>query len=394
MTSGDQPYSGVRIIDLTWWLGSYVGRLFADLGAEVVRVEPPSGLPDRREGGSGNDFDAGFVFLNTSKKSVVIDLGDAQGRSVFDRLASSAQIILVERDGPCFDEIARLKAVNPGAVITAVSPFGMSGPLSDAPASDLVLQAAGGIAWMSGRIDRAPLSLPFGQSTMVGSIYAATATAIALADAEENGSGHVIDVSVQECIAHSLQNAIQVWDLERRISIRGGVGTRDATEDIFPCKDGYVFLAAPLALGTSFKSLVDWMKETGHPSGEILSQARWSDREWRLTGEAREAFREAFAAATAGYTKQELADIAIARRIVMAPVSRISDLFDDPQLAYAHFFTSQSYGSAGPFPFPGPPYRFSSPVWRISRPPALGEETTQILDALTSNRIETERSEQ
>lgn len=393
MTSSDQPYSGVRIIDLTWWLGSYAGRLFADLGAEVLRVEPPAGLPDRRRGGPGNDFDARFAFMNTSKKSVVVDLDDAQGREVFDRLAATAQIVLVERDGPYFDAVAHLRAVNPAAVITAISPFGMSGPLSDAPASDLVLQAAGGIAWMSGRTDRAPLSLPFGQATMIGSIYAATATAIALVDAEETGTGHVIDVSVQECIAHSLQNAIQVWDLEQRVSMRGGEGTRDATEDIFACKDGYVFLAAPLALGTSFRSLVAWVKEIGHPSGEILSEERWSDREWRLTREAREAFRGAFLAVSAGYTKQELAEIAIARRIVMSPVSRISDLFDDPQLAYTHFFISQGLGSAGTFPFPGPPYRFSRPVWRISAPPGLGEETGLILGSLAPNRNEAEQSE-
>lgn len=381
MTSDDQPYSGVRIIDLTWWLGPYAGRLFADLGAEVIRVEPPQGLPDRRQGGPGNDFDARFVFFNTSKKSVVIDFDVPEGRKAFDRLVSTAQIILLERDGPLYDAIAELRAVNPRAVITAISPYGMTGPLADAPASDLVLQSAGGIAWMSGRIEAAPLSLPFGQATMIGSIYAATVTAIALFDAEENGTGHLIDVSVQEAIAHSLQNAIQVWDLEQRVSIRGGEGTRDATEDIFACGDGYVFLAAPLSLGTSWKSLVNWMNEVKHPSGAVLSAERWSDREWRLTRAAREEFREAFTAFTKGYTKQELAEEAIARRIVMSPVCRIPDLFDDRQLAYRAFFTSQSFGSGSAFPFPGAPYRLSRPVWRVSPPPELGQHNGEILNS-------------
>lgn len=373
MITDDQPYSGVRIVDMTWWLGPYAGRLFADLGAEVIRVEPPTGLPDRRPGGPGNDFDAAFAFFNTSKKSIVLDFDTQEGRRSFDRLAASAHIILLERDGPFYDRIGDLRAANPGAVITAISPYGMTGPLAEAPASDLVLQAAGGIAWMSGRIDDAPLSLPFGQATMIGSIYAAAVTAIALVDAEENGTGHLIDVSVQEAIAHSLQNAIQVWDLERRISIRGGEGTRDATEDIFPCSDGYVFLAAPPALGTSFKSLVGWMNEIGHPCGEALSAERWSDREWRLTREAREAFREIFTAFTADYSKAELAEEAIARRIVMSPVNRIPDLFDDPQLAHRAFFARQRFGGTEEFAFPGAPYRLSRPVWRIAPPPALGE---------------------
>src|SRR5690606_26016538 len=109
-----------------------------------------------------------------------------------------------ERGGPMYDHIGHLRAVAPKAVVTAISPYGITGPLADAPASDLVLQAAGGIAWLSGRIEEAPLSLPFQQATMVASIYAATVTAIALVDAEARETGHLIDVSVQECIAHSL----------------------------------------------------------------------------------------------------------------------------------------------------------------------------------------------
>jgi len=242
-----QPYEGVLILDLTHRLGSYAGRLFADLGAEVIRVEPPGGLPDRHKLSDADDaFEARFFFLNASKKSVVIDFDDPGDRRRLDGLVRRAAIVLVERDGPLFHDAAALCRLSPALVVTAISPFGMTGPLAEAPASDLVVQAAGGIAWMSGRIEDAPLSLPFEQATMVASIYAATVTAIALVDAERTGQGHVIDVSAQECIAHSLQNAIQVWDLERRVSIRGGEGTRDASEDVFPCKDGFVFLAAPL----------------------------------------------------------------------------------------------------------------------------------------------------
>jgi len=364
-----RPYDGVRVIDLAHRFGAYAGRLFADLGAEVIRIEPPGGLPDRR----GEGADARFAFLNASKKSVVLDLADAGDRGHFERLARVADIVFVERDGPLYDEIAWLRQLNVAAVVTAISPFGMTGPLADAPASDLVLQAAGGIAWMSGRIEDPPLALPFDQATMLGSTYAATVTAMALVDAEENGSGHLIDVSVQECIAHSLQNAIQVWDLEQRISIRGGEGTRDASENIFPCRDGFVFLAAPLALGSSWKSLVAFMRETGHPSGDALSHERWSSREWRLTSEARHAFREAFTAFTSGLTKEALTREAIARRIVLGPVNRISDIFGDAQLAHRNFFTSQRQPDGREIPFPGPPYKLTPPVWRTLPAPAPGE---------------------
>jgi benzylsuccinate CoA-transferase BbsE subunit len=371
--AGERPYAGVRILDMTHTLGSYAGRLFADLGAEVIRVEPPGGLPDRRRMTSGTLSEARFAFLNASKKSVEVDLDSAGGREQFARLAREARIVFLERGGPLYGRIGDVRASAPSAVITVVSPYGMTGPLADAPASDLTLQAAGGIAWMSGRIEDAPLSLPFDQATMVASIYAATVSAIALVDAEATGKGHLIDVSAQECIAHSLQNAIQVWDLEQRISVRGGEGTRDATEDIFPCRDGYIFLAAPPALGGSFRALIGYMRDLGHPSAERISDDRWQNRDWRLTREARDAFRAILTDFTIGLDRETLTREAIARRIVLGPVSRVSEIFQDEQLAHRSFFTTMRVGGRD-IAFPGAPYRMTPPFWSAAPAPALGEQ--------------------
>ena len=368
-----QPYAGVRILDLTRRFGLYAGRLFADLGADVILVEPPGGLADRA-GFTGGGTDGRFAFLNASKKSVVIDASSQGGRAAIETIAARSDIVFVERDGPYFEETALLRRVNPRAVVTAISPFGSTGPMANAPATDLVLQAAGGIAWMSGRIEDAPLSLPSDQATMVGSIYAATVASIAFADAERTGNGHLIDVAVQECIAHSLQNAVQVWDLERRVSIRGGEGTRDATEDIFPCRDGYVFLASPLALGGSWKALVGWIKETGHPTGEALSAEKWSSREWRLTGEARAEFRKLFTAFIADRDKDAITAEAIARRIVMGPVNKVTETFADPQLAHRGFYRGMQLSDGRSVTFPGPPYKLTPQVWRTSAAPQLGAD--------------------
>ena len=362
-----RPYTGVRILDMTHRYGRYAGRLFADLGAEVIRVEPPGGLPDRQRTGPGAA--ERFAFVNASKRSIVLDLESAEGLAAFEALARTAAIIMVERDGPMFGALGTLKAMNPAAVLTAVSPYGLGGPLGDAPASDLTLQAAGGMAWMSGRPGEPPLRLPGGQAEMMASIYAATVSAIALVDAEASGRGHVIDVSVQEAIAHSLQNAVQVWDLERRIFSRGGEGTRDATEDIFPCSDGYVFLASPLSLGGSWRALVALMTERGHPAAEALAEERWSDRAWRTTAAAREEFRAAFTSFTAPYSKDELTREAIARRIVLGPIARIGELMNDEQLIYRDFFASVPRPDGTDAPFPGPPYRFSEEHWRVAPAP-------------------------
>jgi benzylsuccinate CoA-transferase BbsE subunit len=372
MTDGFRPYSGVRVLDMTHDLARYATRLFADLGAEVIRVEPPGGLPDRtRDTAAVPGGAEAFAFHNASKKSVVLDLSTNAGRAALADLAREAQVVVLEQGGPLgAADIAWLRSLNPISVITHVSAYGIGGPLEGAPASDLTLQAAGGIAWMTGRGEEPPLRLPAGQAGMVCSVYTAVATAVSLMDAETRGRGHILDVSAQEAIAHSLQNAVQVWDLERRISHRAGEGTRDASENIYACRDGHVFLASPPTNGVSWKSLVAWMAERGHPSAEAFSQPQWLDRKWRNRPEARAEFKPLFEAFTRDLTRDELVENALKRRIVMSAVNRVRDVLDDPQLAYRDYFVR--LGGDGPL-FPGAPYKMSESVWRPAPAPALGE---------------------
>lgn len=372
MTEGFRPYSGIRVIDMTHGLGRYATRLFADLGAEVIRIEPPEGLADRaRDTAAVPGGAEAFAFYNASKKSVVLDLSGNAGRAALADLARDAQIVVLERGaslGP--DDIGWLRGLNPTSVITYVSPYGLGGPLSDVPASDLTLQAAGGIAWMTGRGGEPPLRLPGDQAAMVVSVYAAVATAVSLFDAEVRGRGHILDVSAQESIAHSLQNAIQVWDLEGRISHRAGEGTRDASENIYECRDGHVFLASPPTTGVSWKALLGWMRECGHPSVEAFSGDEWLDRKYRSRPEARAVFKPLFETFTRNFTKQELVENALKRRIVMAQVSRVRDVLDDPQLAYRDYFVPMDESGVR---FPGAPYKLSEPVWGITPAPTLGQ---------------------
>lgn len=379
-----KPYAGVRILDLTHDLGRYVGRLFADLGATVLRVEPPGGLPDRVRMAvdPAPELAAAFAFLNASKQSVVLDFETAEGMRQFAQLAANADVIVVESEGPLYADLGRLKALAPARVtLTSVSPFGREGPRADDPACDLILQAAGGIAWLSGRPGEPPLRLPDGQATMITGVYAAVATALALTDAETNGRGHVIDVSAQECIAHSLQNSIQVYDFEDRVSMRGGEGTRDCTEDIFRCKDGFVFLAAPQALGMSWNALIGFIRDAGDPAAAYFGNERWKDRAWRLTRQAKDLFREHIEPFMLERSKEDLTREAIARKIVMAPVSTIADMFSDPQLVDRAFFTEVAADRPAKIRFPGAPYVLSAPVWSVAPAPPLGAHCQSISGA-------------
>lgn len=387
-----RPYSNVRIIDLTHELGSYCTRLFADLGAEVIRVEPPQGCVDRQRQphlAAGDDVGGiPFTFLNVNKKSVALDLSQQSGRDAFDSLVGSANVVVWEPGSGLPISFGEVLAISGPDVVTAISYFGLDGPYADFVGSDLVAQALGGIAWLTGEAGREPLKLAGQQSVFVASLYAAAATAIALWDSEQRATRHVIDVSAQEAIAHSLQNAPQAWDLEGHISVRGGEGMRDATENAFRCKDGYVFLAAPLSLSASWSGLLAWMREESFDGlDELLSDA-WKDRPTRATASMKHRFRDLFSRFIAGKTRAELAAEALRRKVVMAPVARIADLPQDPQLVFRRFFQKMPGASLGrEVLLPGAPYRLSEPLWRLQRAaPRLGEDNTALLGVSASGQ--------
>lgn len=167
-----RPYGSVRVIDLTHELGAYCTRLFADLGAEVIRVEPRSGSVDRlrpplaagAQPGSGS---IPFAFLNANKKSVALDTGSAAGHAVLQDLVASAQVVVWEPGSGAGVDFADLLAVPGARVLTAVSHFGLSGPYAGFLGCDLVDQALGGIAYLSGEAGRPPLRLAGEQSLFV-----------------------------------------------------------------------------------------------------------------------------------------------------------------------------------------------------------------------------------
>lgn len=384
MTPTDpRPFDAVRVIDLTHALGAYAARLFADLGADVIRVEPQGGRADRgAPAAPGLGGDCRYSFLNANKRSVTVDCGSEAGRDVLRDLVAGAAIVLLE--GRREAVLLPLVLSVPGdRVVTLVSHFGLDGPYAEYEGSDLVDQALGGIAWMSGQPGEPPLRIAGEQAGTVASLYAAVATSLCLYDIEVNGGGsHLLDVSAQECIAHSLQNALQVWDLEGRISTRGGVGTRDATEQVLPCADGHVFVASSLGIPASWKGIIAWMQEEGHPGGERFAEPDWQDRRTRTTAAMHAEFRAVFGSFVAGRAATDLRAEALRRKIILAPVSRIADLPSDPQLVFRRFFRDVPHPALGrPLGFPGAPYRLSEPVWHIDRPaPLPGEHDHEILD--------------
>jgi benzylsuccinate CoA-transferase BbsE subunit len=385
--------AGIRVIDRSGPEGNYCGKLFAELGADVILVEPPGGTALRGEppfaAGREGDPEASLRFLayNTSKRSVALDLGQAAGQEILRDLASAADL-LIETDPPGW-AAARgigytgLAGHNQRLVVTSITPFGQDGPYSGYPADDLTCLAFGGLLSLGGYADGPPLQAAGQQAYAAASVFAAVASMLALLQAQASGQGQHVDVSVQECVVMGLETAIQAYDLEGRVRKRTGGITRRAGSGIFRCRDGYVFLMAS-GLGERFwVSLLDWLDDEGAVGMEALRGDAWTQPSYLETDEAKDSFLAVFGAICQQYGKAELYRRAQKWRVPLCPVNTPGDVVSSAQLTGRQFFVEHPLPYGGTALMPGAPYRLSQTPWQMTRPaPRLGEHTGEVLREL------------
>jgi benzylsuccinate CoA-transferase BbsE subunit len=391
--------AGIRVIDRSGPEGNYCGKLFAELGADVILVEPPGGTALRGEppfvAGYDDDPEASLRFLayNTSKRSVALDLGQAAGQEVLRDLAGTADL-LIETDPPGwaaargvgYTDLAR----NQRLVVTSITPFGQDGPYSGYPADDLTCLAFGGLLSLGGYADGPPVQTAGWQAYAAASVFAAVASMLALLQAEASGQGQQVDVSVQECVVMGLETAIQAYDLEGRVRGRTGGITRRAGQGIFPCRDGHVFLLAS-GLGEQFwVGLLDWLDDEGAAGLEALRGDAWTQPSYLETDEAKDSFLAVFGTFCQQRAKAELYRQAQKWRVPLCPVNTPSDVVCSAQLAARQFFVEHPLPHGGTALMPGAPYRLSQTPWRMTRPaPRLRQHTGEVLRELgyTGERI-------
>jgi len=205
MTGTTGALSGLRVLDLTGRMGGYCGLLLANLGAEVILIEPVGGDPMRREGPFKNapanpEQSLSFAAYQTNKRGVVLNLEDEQGRETLRQLVRYADVLIEDKPAGYLERLglgfAALKAVNPTLVVTSISGFGQSGPYRDFKAPSIVAFAMGGLMNLCGHPGRAPLMGPCDVAYHLGSVHAAFATLVALYNRRGTGQGEHVDVSV------------------------------------------------------------------------------------------------------------------------------------------------------------------------------------------------------
>ncbi|MEC8686481.1 MAG: CoA transferase, partial [Actinomycetota bacterium] len=274
--------SDLRVIDLTDDFGEAAGRVLADLGAEVIKVEPPSGCASRHRGASDTDGTAfHWRAWGRGKRSVVLDLQTADGIDALHRLLASADILLetatsAERTawGINVDDVAD---AYPRLVHVSITPFGVTGPLADAPATDMTLSAAGGFLNHQGDRDRPPLPIGFPETANHGAVQAAADAITAIYERERSGLGQHLDTSMQAAVVGTLLWTASYAAVDRNPTFSGddrADGPSDRGGEVVPgvrnpvvepCADGFVVMTFVLGAqgNAAFAAAIRWLEDEG-----------------------------------------------------------------------------------------------------------------------------------
>jgi crotonobetainyl-CoA:carnitine CoA-transferase CaiB-like acyl-CoA transferase len=372
----------VRVLDLADESGVYCGKLLADMGADVIKIEPPGGAAMRNigpfHGGTpARDRSLFFWHYNTNKRSVALDLEQEAERGRFRRLAARADVI-IETAAPGHLEslgfsYAALAACNPRLTLVSITPFGQSGPYRDYRASDLIAQAVGGMAYVNGFPDEPPLQGLGLQAYHSASTYAAIGALLALLARERTGRGQWIDVSLQECVAACVEHASSFFHQNGTIAERQGSLHWTRYFRVGRCTDGYVMHCT---LG-DWTSLIEWVKAEG--KARDLGEPVWDDFNYRRDHCAH--LFDVLDEWASAYTVADLVEGAQLRRIPYAAVLAPETLPQNPQLLKRGFFVPIRHDElATTVIYPGAPYAFSATPWRIHRPPPrVGEHNAEVL---------------
>lgn len=393
------PY---QVLDLTNERGLLCGQILGDLGADVIKIEPPGGSPARSFGPflddlKGPENSLYWWAFNRNKRSITLDLDKPEGRAIIERLASKAHF-LIESELPG-DLAARalgyenLANLNPGLIYVSISPFGQDGPKSRYADADLVVLAAGGPLMIGGDDDRAPVRVGVPQAYLHASAEAAMAALIAHHERQRSGRGQHVDVSAQQAVAQATQSYILAVALQSDQIQRMSGGVRVGplkVQLVWPVRDGYVavvFLFGS-AIGPYTRRLMEVVHAEGYCDEATLNKDWLRYTELMLSGQEPLAEYERLKGIVgefmAGKTKAELLELALKRGLLIAPVTTIEEVVNSPQLAAREFWTEIHHPELGrPIRYPGPFAKFGrSPIQQRRRPPMVGEHNREIYSQL------------
>lgn len=378
------PLSTLRILDLTSGIsGPWCTKLLADYGADVIKVESPGVGDESRahgpfpEGLPHREKSALYLWLNTSKRSVTLDITTPTGRDLVLRLAAGCDAVVLDQRA---SELDRLRlthddfaAVNPRIVTTSVTAFGQSGPYADWSAANLTSYATGGQHYLTGDADREPLQNGGYQALYQAGTWAFGATLAAIWDARKTGVGQQAEVAGQEVMAAILEIYLPDFayrKAEALLSRRGNMST--AVVGIYPVIDGHIGIHA---MPKNWPQLLDaldmhWMAE----------DERFVDNRARLRND--DDLMAQMYIWTSGVTKGEAYERGGRFRAPISPVNTMADLLASKHLAERKSFREIAHSAAGTMRYPGPPARMPTSPPEVSPAPTLGQHNKEVFTDL------------
>jgi CoA:oxalate CoA-transferase len=375
---------GLKVLELSEFIsGPYCGKLMADLGAEVIKIErPDTGDTARRRGPFPGDIphpekSGLFLFLNTNKLGITLNIESERGREIFRRLVSGADV-LIESNTP--KEMARLgidyrslKKLNPSLIMTSITAFGQTGPYKGYKGSDLINSHMSSEAFgnpTEGVDDRErypPLRGPMHTADFMTGLTAAVCTISAVVGRQRNKSGRHVDISAQEALASVTRQELAFCLCEGLYPTRQ-MGRKRVGGFLYACKDGNVCIW----IGPHWQKLVTMIGNPDWTEVELFKNPATRAQHQQDCNKLIELW-------TRERTMAEIDRLGMEFDVPLAPVRTVKEVVNDEQLAYRKFFTEIDHPVAGRLKYPGAPYKLSVTPWEIKRhAPLLGEHNEEV----------------
>jgi crotonobetainyl-CoA:carnitine CoA-transferase CaiB-like acyl-CoA transferase len=385
-----------RVLDLTDEKGFLCGKILADLGADVIKIEKPGGDISRRRGPfyhgiSDPEKSLHWFSYNLNKRGITLNLEDEKGRQIFIALLKTADFIIESFTPGYLDKLglsySKLSQINPRIVMTSITPFGSTGPFKQFEASDIDVMAMGGLLYITGNPGQPPLRISLPQAFLLASAHGAASSMIAYYYRETTGEGQHVDVSAQECVLWEIANATPLWQLNHNILRRAGsymsgrwTGTKQRL--LWKCKNGYVLF---YILGGAFgvktnRAIVKWMEDE-NIAPEYLKNFNWDAFDMATqTQEMQDQIEIYIGNLFAMFTKEKLYEQALNRGIMLCPVNTSKDILANEQLKERQYWVDISHPELRTnIRYPGVFARLSETPLKINhRAPLIGEHNLEI----------------
>jgi formyl-CoA transferase len=379
-----QALAGIRVLDLTQYeAGPSCTQVLAWLGAEVIKIEPPTGEPGRTALSDKRGEDAWFfLLLNSGKKGVTLNLKSERGRAMFQDLVKIADV-LVENMGPgAMERLGlgweALHALNPRLIAASVKGFGSGGPYADYKSFEWIAQAMAGAMSMTGHPDGPPTKAIGGLADTGAGLHTAIGILAAIIQRQTTGVGQQVEVAQQEAVVNLLRIHLrESYTTGKPAPRQGNRSAAAAPSNLYRCRPGgpndYVFIhCATVEMWQTLTRIV------GRP--ELGDDTRYHDRRDRVQFiDDIDAMIEAW---TEKHTKHEVMEIMAGAGVPCGAVLDSTEILSDPHLRKRRFIVDLEHPRRGPYPMPGNPVRLSDSPTEIERSPLLGEHNAQVYGTL------------